>query len=157
MVFRYEIDGTTYVQKKLVWGQVLQTLGVLRGADLATASGGMMGLLAALGPKAPELVAVALVAEGQSAERDADQLAALAAKLAAHPEIMLAALRDFFTCNPVASLAESLRGVIETVGASLIPTSPKPSKTPSASLPTATSPSAASSYGDALRKKAGLT
>lgn len=151
----YDIAGRRYVQKKLTWGQTLQVVGLLRGAHLRP-GGGIFGMIEALGPKLPALLAVALVPEGESPDRTADQLAETAAVLEENPEVMFEALSDFFACNPVVSLAEKMTGTIETISRALS-TSKAPSKTPSASSPTATSPSAASSYGDALRKKAGLT
>jgi hypothetical protein len=153
---RYVIGGKRYVQNKLSWGQVLHVVGLLRGADLRQA-GGIFGVIEALGPKLPELLAVALVPEGQSPERTPEELAETAAALAANPEVMFEALSDFFVCNPVVSLAEKMTGTIQTITAALKPTSPPPSSRPSASSPTATSPNAAPSSGEAPRKNARRT
>lgn len=152
----YDIDGRRYEQKKMTWGQTLLVIGILRGADLRP-GGGIFGVIEALGPKLPELLAVALVPAGQSPERTPDQLAELRQALEANPEVMFEALSDFFDCNPVVSLAEKMAGTIQTIAAVLHPTSPPPSRVPSASSPTATSPSAAPSSGAAPRKKAPRT
>lgn len=118
----YELDGKTYVQKKLTWGQILQLLPLLQGLEIP-AHGGHLALIAALGPRLPRLLAVAVVAEGQTPERTAEELAATEQALAGSPEVMFEALSDFFTCNPVVSLAEKLTGTIQTIGKTL--TSPR--------------------------------
>ena len=120
---RYELDGKTYVQNKLTWGQILQLLPLLQGLDIPT-TGGHLALIGALGPRLPKLLAVAVVAEGQPPERAPEDLAETERALANHPEIMFEALSDFFVCNPVVSLAEKLTGTIETIGKTLA-TSPK--------------------------------
>lgn len=149
--FRYEIAGKVYVQRPIVLGQLKQLMGIMRGTILPKELNAT-GVIAVLGEKLSEAVAVVVCEEGTSL-KDKDVLR-LAGELEFNiePELALKVIEDFFICNPVSSLLERLTGVMEKVNLSMAKT---PSTGSSASLPKETSQSKTPSSGDSRPRSAG--
>ncbi len=111
----YAINGKTYVQRPLVLGQAAQLLALLKGVTLpgeATA----LGLVAALGERIPDALAIVLTEEGMS-PRDKN-LSALAEELAFFlpPETALEAVDHFFELNPLSSWLSRLAELMTRIG-----------------------------------------
>lgn len=140
----YEIGGTKYEQRPLVWAQVRQLAALLPGFTI-NLNAGVQGLIVALGDKIPAALAVVLNPVGVSLKNK--DLATLAEELeyAISPEQVLEVVEDFFTCTPVASLLERLAGTINQIGAGMAKETGL-SKS-SATLPAETSPSEITSSG----------
>lgn len=107
-MYRYTINGTDYVQKPLVFGQVAQLTTLMKGIEFEEIS--PSGIIAGLGDKLSDAIAIVLRKDGQPlAEKD---LAAVNRDL---EEIefatVLKVVADFFECNPIQSLLESVVGI----------------------------------------------
>lgn len=141
----YQIDGTTYTQRPLVLGQLRQLRQVLTGfvvpSNLTPAD-----IIASLEDKLPQALAILLTPEGAKI-KDKD-LDALASELENSLELETAieVIEDFFTCNPVASLANKLAGMAEKMRG-MIKTKTGSSSS-SSNLPTETLPGETESSGD---------
>ncbi len=110
-MFEYQIDGKVYEQRKLVWGQVNQLVGVVKGIEF---SAGMtaLDLINILGDKLPTALAVVLTEKGKSVkEKD---IAATAESFAFTVELDVAmqVIEDFFVCNPIASYLEKIGSLV---------------------------------------------
>jgi len=111
----YEINGKTYVQRPLVLGQAAQLLALLKDVSLpgeATA----LGLVAALGERIPEALAIILTEAGTS-PRDKNRTA-LAEELSffLQPETALEAVDHFFELNPLSSWLNRLAELMNRIG-----------------------------------------
>jgi hypothetical protein len=114
VVKKYQIGGKTYIQKKLVLGQVRQLVEHLDGISFpADLNFDFPGLITVLGDKLPIALAICLTEEGKS-PRDKD-IAALAGELDFSIDVKtsLQAVKDFFFLNPTSLILESLKGMIE--------------------------------------------
>lgn len=142
--FTYEIGGKKYTQKKLVLGQLQQLLGLLPGLRFGSTE--PLAVMAALGDKLPQALAVVLIPEGV-ALKDKD-LPALAGEIAfaVEPETAMQVVEDFFTCTPVPSLLERLTAMADTIRAAL--NRANGSGSSSSSSPEGTSSNATPSSGD---------
>jgi hypothetical protein len=151
-VFKYDISGTTYIQKPLVLGQIRQMRGVLDGLAISP-SEGSAGLILALEDRLGLALAVVLTKEGETL-KDKD-LHALADEIefAITGETIMKVVDDFFTCNPVASLFEKVTGIVKKIRAAI----PTGSRTSVSSLPTEISPKETPSCGDSPQESAAPT
>jgi len=153
-VFEYEIGGKTYIQRKLVLGQIRQLMAILDGlkVDMGMST---LDLVAALTDRLPRALAVVLTPEGV-APREKD-IAKLAEEIEFEidPETTLRVVEDFFDCNPVQDLALGLR----VLGAKLEKRAglSRGSTSSSASSPTEISPAATPSSGDSRQRNADPT
>lgn len=106
-IFAYEIGGKKYEQRPMVLGQVRQLMTLLQsvkfGEDMSET-----GIIAALGDKLPQAIAIALKPENCSLKDK--NVAALAADIEFEisPDLALEIVEDFFGCNPIASLLEKI-------------------------------------------------
>jgi len=105
----YEIGGTIYEQRELVYGQVLQLVDVLGDVEFS-AGLDYRSLMSALGDKLIPAIAVVLTEKGTS-PRDKD-LEALTKELEfSIPAGMIPDIvADFFDLTPVVKLIEALAG-----------------------------------------------
>jgi hypothetical protein len=121
---RYKAAGKIYVQKPLVLGQIKQLTAALGNIAIpvsAAADLGAISLLAMLGDRLPDILAVVLIEDGTPLrEKDLD---ALAAEIAAtfDLEMTVQVIEDFFDCNPAASILERLTQVMGNIMTSIRP------------------------------------
>jgi len=115
----YKIGGITYQQRPLVIGQVKQLLTVLEGLTIPSDIN-IMGLMAVLGDRLPDALAVILTPVGMS-PKDKD-LNELSEELAFSLEIEQAmeVVEDFFVLNPISSLFGRLNQAIEKIQAQFL-------------------------------------
>jgi hypothetical protein len=111
-MMRYEINGTIYHQRELVLGQIQQLLAELAGVGFTDTS--VPGVIAALGDRIYRAVAVVLIPDGV-AIRDRD-LTAIADDLENAPaRVLLQVVADFFDCNQLSSLLETLETLTDRI------------------------------------------
>ncbi len=112
-VRKYQVGDATYVQRPVVLGQLSRLMESLNGIRITTLSA--TGLIAAVGPKLPEIMAAVLVPDGLApAEVDHDRLAEeLAWNM--DPETALKVVEDFFVLTPVSSYLSKLTEVVVKV------------------------------------------
>lgn len=72
-MFKYIIDGKTYIQKPLVLGQIRQLIGHLKGLEIKPGSSGV-GIVFELGDQLPAALAIVLVEEGKSPKREMEEI-----------------------------------------------------------------------------------
>lgn len=113
----YEIGGKKYRQEELVWGQVEQLLAVVKNIRLTTFT--TPGIVAALGERIAEAVAVVLIPEGVDIKDKTRDIPTLADELrfGLRPEQIIQVVEDFFGCNPIPSLLERVSGAGEIIRA----------------------------------------
>jgi len=112
-MFTYEINGKTYIQKKLVLGQLGPLSALLSGLRFTATDA--LGLIAGLGEQLPEALAIVLVPEGvHPADKD---MANVRRDLfdADLDGVALQVIDDFFTCNPLHLLLVRAAGIINRV------------------------------------------
>lgn len=141
----YEIDGTTYEQRPMVLGQIRQLMSVLQGLKIP-ADGGSLQVIAALGGRLGEALAVVLTEQGKSLR--GKDLAALATELefTISPDQTIDVVEDFFTCNPIASLLQRLTTAMGGITGGMMGMVTG-SKTPASSSLEETSPAEETSSG----------
>ena len=142
---KYEIGDKVYTQSPLVLGQIKQMIEALRDFSLpANARASDIAMM--LGDDLPGVLAIVLGLEGVRM-RDKD-IAALTEELRELVPIKTAIkmVDDFFICNPIASLAESLSGWTKILSG-VIPTK-NGSTALSSSSPEEISPDGTQSCGD---------
>jgi hypothetical protein len=143
--YKYEINGKTYVLKKLVLGQMRQLIEVLKTIRIP-AGAGTAGLIEAFGDKLPLVLAVVLTEEGKSIkDKDLEKLAEEFNEFSLEVETTVQVIDDFFVLNPIASLWEKIQGLLEGITKGMKATGSTNSSSPSAEE---TSPSATESNGD---------
>lgn len=145
---RYEIGGATYVQRPVVLGQ-LRELAPLVSGMAAEMEPSATGILAAIGGKVPEALAVVLVEDGanlrEAMEEERRKERAATLEWVVDPETAFEVIADFFECNPTSSLSEKLGNLTKRL-TSLTETS----KPPSSPLPEETFPAGMKSCGESL-------
>lgn len=138
----YVIGGIEFTQPPLVLGQLQQLLAVMEGVAIPRA-GSALAIVAGMGEKLQEALAVVLVADGEAPEgRD---LVERAGWLRDHVDLVTAAevVEDFFGCNRISlllAIVARIREKIELPKPTPLPTSAAPS-------PQETSPSGDGSCG----------
>jgi hypothetical protein len=143
--YKYEINGKTYVLKKLVLGQMRQLIEVLKTIRIP-AGAGTAGLIAALGDNLPLALAVVLTEEGKAIkDKDLEKLAEEFNEFNLEVETAIQVIDDFFVLNPIASLWEKIQGLLEGITKGMKGIGSTNSSSPSAE---AISPSATESSGD---------
>lgn len=140
----YKIGDKTYVQKKLVLGQVGQLTKLLATVELPAGPKGLeaTSMVMALGDNLSKALAIVLVEEGvpikEKKLEDVTEMVSNSVDLKQATEIV----KDFFDCNPIASLFEELSGVmvkvIEEVNKGKEKVEEISSKTPASSSPAET-------------------
>jgi hypothetical protein len=107
-MYTYTINGTTYIQKPLVLGQIGQLTSLLQ--DISFSAFDPISIIAALSDRLPGALVVVLRKEGELLA-DKDYSAAL--RDIAETDLLQAVqiITDFFDCNPIQSLLESLNGI----------------------------------------------
>jgi len=151
-MFEYTIDGKKYFQKPLVLGQVQQLIKFLKGRkipdDLSP-----FNVIEFLGDDLSEGIAIILSENGQHL-KDKD-IASLTAEIkwSIEPETSFEVIRDFFECNPIASIFEKLTGKIKEIVEMMMTGLQKPSP----SSVKETSPSEMKSSGDLPQENANLS
>lgn len=113
--FTYEIGGKTYIQRKLVLGQIRQLTELLEGVTLPGDTSDASAWVSILGTRLPRAVGIVL-AEKDQPLRDKD-LAGFTktVEFDIEPEQTVQVVQDFFACNQIASLMKSLEGAIAKV------------------------------------------
>ncbi|MBI5328852.1 MAG: hypothetical protein HZB80_11290 [Deltaproteobacteria bacterium] len=112
--FQYEISGNIYIQKPLVLGQIRQLFNLLEKI-LLPACIDAMGLIAVLGDKLPQVIAIVLTPDG-IALKDKDIIAlSKEIEFEISPEQVIQVIDDFFTCNPIQSLLGRIGGMVENL------------------------------------------
>lgn len=110
-VFRYEINGNTYILKPLVLGQIEQVSQLLQGVEIASDMG-TMDIVKLLDDRLPEAIAIVLTEEGKKLkEKD---IPALTEEIREFLDIDTAMeiVNHFFSLNPIASVLEKLTGTM---------------------------------------------
>lgn len=114
---RYEIDGITYIQRPLVFGQIKQ-LSALLGGVAINLDNAAEGLLQSVGDHMPQALAIVLTPDGvRLKDKNLSDLADTL-EFAITAEQIVQVVDDFFTCNPVVSILNRLSqttGVIKDV------------------------------------------
>ena len=149
---KYDIGGKTYIQRPLVWGQILQILDILKRVTIPVGLNAL-SLVIALREHLSAALAVVLTPEG--AILQAKDLAALAAEIefAITPEQIFEVVEDFFVCNPLPLFLDRLGMAAGMIMGQMQRST---QSTPSASsLPEATSPAGTESSGDSPLPSAG--
>lgn len=128
----YEINGKTYVHRPQVLGQLKQLEDLLRGVSLPGFVD-IPALIAALGDKVPQALAIILTEQGKSpADKD---LTAIAAEMAwgVNIEQTMEIVDDFFSINPLSSAFGKVVGMMERFTAQMLAmqTGSSPSASPS--------------------------
>jgi len=144
-MFKYTIGDKTFIQKKLVMGQIDQLMTEVREIKFParfTAN----EIKEALGDRLYTGLAIILVEEGKSPRREIEEIQKFANELywAMDPETIIGVIEDFFDCNPIASISERLSGAMSKVTAKL----GHGTRKPASSSPGETSPSETKSSGD---------
>jgi len=116
----YDLNGTVYVQRPLVIGQVRQLVALLDGLIIPRGAS-IPELIDALGGKLMPAVAVALTEKGKSPrDKDIDSLAG-ELEYTMTPEQLLQVVDDFFGLNPISSIMERIGHLMQngagTIGA----------------------------------------
>lgn len=107
-MYRYTINGTDYVQKPLVFAQVGQLTTLMKDVEFAEIS--PAGIITALGDKLPAAIAIVLRKEGQPLkEKDLEAVSKDLEEIDVATALKVVA--DFFECNPIQSLLESVVGI----------------------------------------------
>lgn len=136
--FKYDIGGCVYIQRPLVLGQTRQLMNAIKGlvipSDVDT-----LGLISALGDKLPLALSIVLTPEGVALkDKDIYTLAA-EVEYEISPEQTLQVIEDFFACNPIASLLESIGSMTEKISKAMTKTKETGLTASSASSPEETS------------------
>jgi hypothetical protein len=126
--YKYEINGKTYVQKKLVLGQVKQLQKLLKEVKFA-GSVTTMDFITSIGERLSEALAIVLIPVSVEAPRRDENLSGfeplrnknvleLASELEDGMDLELAmqVINDFFVCNPIASILEGFNAMLEGIG-----------------------------------------
>lgn len=141
---RYVIGEKTYIQRPIVLGQLRQLLNLLQGIvipkDVNT-----MGLIAALGDKLSQAIAIILTPEGMKLKDKDIKKLATEIEFEISLERTIQVVEDFFGCNPIASLLEKLNTIIDKITERIQQTG---SKNSSVSSVMETSPSETVSSGN---------
>lgn len=151
-IFKYQFSDKTYIQKKLVLGQINQLIHFFRENNITILNEvTVQGVVISLGDKIPHALAIVLTEEGKSPK--GKDLKALAEEIefGISPETTLEVVEHFFDCNHIPSLLEKLTGMMGkiTEKISLIG-----SKTSSVSSPEETLQKEPQSSGDILQTSA---
>jgi hypothetical protein len=108
----YTINGNTYTQKKLVLGQISQLTALMKG--LVFSGTDAMAIIGALGDKLPEAIAIVLRKEGEAlADKDMTSVLRDVNEIDIPEAVQIVA--DFFDCNPIHSLLESVNGIVAAI------------------------------------------
>lgn len=143
--FHYEIGGRTFIQRKLVLGQVQQLIRLLAGVEFAGPLD-ILSVIYALGNKFPQAVAICITEEGASPrDKNVGELAPWI-EYEADIETTVQVVEDFFTLNPTSSVLKILSGLVSRVKAKI--SGPTTSDSSSASSPEAISQNGTRSSGD---------
>lgn len=145
----YDIGGKKYVQRALVLGQIRQLVACIEGVvfpeDLDPRS-----LIITLGDRLPRALAIVLTPENTEVRgKDLEELAE-EIEFSISPEAIFEVIEDFFDCNPIVSLLESVGKMSAKIQTKL----PTGSKSLSASSPEATSPDENQSSGETPQENA---
>jgi hypothetical protein len=158
-MFEYEIGGKKYFQKPLVLGQVQQLIEFLKGRKLPDDLSPFK-VIEFLGDDLSEGVAIVLSEDGRHL-KDKDIVSLTAEiKWSIKPETSFEVIRDFFECNPIASMLEKLTGkireIVKVMFAGLGPLARKATglEKPSPSSVKETSPKKTTSSGDLPQENA---
>lgn len=142
----YDLNGTVYVQRPLVIGQVRQLVALLDGLVIPRGAS-IPELIDALGGKLMPAVAVALTEKGKSPrDKDIDSLSG-ELEFTMTPEQLLQVVDDFFGLNPISSIMERIGNLMQN-GAGTIGAMENSLKNSSSSSPEETSPVGTSLSGD---------
>jgi hypothetical protein len=108
----YDINGTIYVQRPLVIGQVRQLAAVLKGVSFHPEMD-VADLVEAMGDRLFTAVAIVLNEKGRPLK--GRNIEALAAELEfiMTPELLLQAIDDFFVLNPISSILDRIGTLTE--------------------------------------------
>lgn len=108
-VGKYEFGGKTYIQSKLVWGQIKQLNALVKGIQFSTSELTPAGLVEILGDKLPTVLAILVTEEGVPIkEKDLDALAAQF-DFDIPFDVAVQVIEDFFVLNPITSVLEKLK------------------------------------------------
>jgi hypothetical protein len=155
--FKYEIGGTAYVQRPLVLGQVLLLAGLLKHLPIVQDMG-VQAIIASLGLKLPDALAIVLIPQdGKAIDKiDDDKRFELATEISfsIDPETVAKVIEDFFDCNPIASLLERFAGMTEKLSGKIKTMKEPGSSKPSSSSPAEISPREMGSFGDTPSRSA---
>jgi len=109
VIKKYPIGGKTYIQKKLVLGQVRQLIEHLDGISFpADLNFDFTGLIAVLGDKLPIALAICLTEEGKSPRDKVIAAAAEELDFSIDTETTITAVKDFFFLNPISSILKAV-------------------------------------------------
>jgi len=133
-VGEYSFGGKTYIQTKLVWGQIKQLNALIKGIQINTAGLTPAGLIDLLGDKVPQVVAILIYEQG-TVLKDKDLDALVAQFEFEMPfDIAVKVIEDFFVLNPIISVIEKLKIGIQVLQKQMVSAGIQQSTAPSDSL-----------------------
>jgi hypothetical protein len=107
----YDIGGKKFIQKPLVWGQVVQLFEILKGTEISTVSS-PTDIILALGHRMPQALAIVLTEEGKSVkDKDIEDIASFF-EFEVDVSTVAMVIEDFFVCNPTSLILERVQKMI---------------------------------------------
>ncbi|MDD3847184.1 MAG: hypothetical protein PHC90_12615 [Syntrophorhabdaceae bacterium] len=145
--FTYEINGTTYIQRPLVLGQIKQLSNVLENISVSmlTDETAMAKLLV---NNISPVIAVVITKEGVRLQDKDIEAFSGEIEFAIDAETVTRVVQDFFVCNPVASIYEKLSGMVKSIRKGKEKQAETGSTGPASSSPAETSQNGTGSSGD---------
>ncbi len=113
-IFKYEIDGKTYIQRPMVLGQIKQLTTILKEVPVSIFLD-EMEMAKLLINNVGLAIAVVITEEGtKPREKDIEQLAR-DIEFTMDAETLVQVVQDFFVCNPVASIYGKLSEMVKAI------------------------------------------
>jgi len=146
-MYEYKIAGKVYIQNPLVLGQVRQLMHLLEGLKIPRGID-TLGLIAILGDKISQAIAIVITLEGTSPKEKDISVFASEIEFELSPDMTIQVIEDFFDCNPIPLILERLGKIAETISKKMQIVS----KSSASSSQGETSPKEMPSSGDILQK-----
>ena len=148
-MYEYKIAGKVYIQNPLVLGQIRQLMHLLEGLKIPREID-TLGLIAILGGKISQAIAIVITLEGTSPKEKDISVFASEIEFELSPDMTMQVIEDFFDCNPIPLILERLGKIAEVI----IKKMQIGSKSSASSSQGETSPKEMPSSGDILQKTA---
>jgi len=113
-MYKYEIAGKVYIQNPLVLGQIRQLMHLLEGLKIPREID-TLGLIAILGGKISQAIAIVITLEGTSPKEKDISVFASEIEFELSPDITMQVIEDFFDCNPIPLILERLGKIAEAI------------------------------------------
>ena len=113
-MYEYKIAGKVYIQNPLVLGQIRQLMHLLEGLKIPRGID-TLGLIAILGGKISQAIAIVITLEGTSPKEKDISVFASEIEFELSPDITMQVIEDFFDCNPIPLILERLGKIAEAI------------------------------------------